>query len=210
MYFIFDDRRFNVAIAPRPLMKDGQACEAALDFDKGDIWLSDQLHGHKRKIKLFHELRHAWKFLRGEQVDEEDDADSVAEMMVMVMHQFDEQGGEPALMAMEPDRASRLPRVPATMMNHSNAPCGYCHAPVAVGSIGSTAPAWNEDMGCWTMDRGIFCTVCEKVTAWRETCTASGMPTGGYLAHPQPRVLPGPEASAWIAKHQQLCGVYMG
>lgn len=209
MLFTLDDRRVPVRIATRTLIVQGQPAMAKYDPASGCIWLSDQLPRHERRRKLFHELRHFWRDVRGLSRDDEEDADDVAEMMILFNDQLAAQGGNDTLEAMVPEMVKRIARPQNGQMLLTNVNCGHCCAAMAVGSIGNGPPSWDADFSVFVMDRGIQCEVCDSVTVWRETCTGEGTPTGGIIPSPPPRVLDRAAAGEWVEQHQAACRARM-
>jgi hypothetical protein len=140
-------------------------------------------------------------------VDDEADATDSAEMMDLLLEQYLAQGGDAVLEALAPDPDAPIGRGTGSTMARTEAECGLCHALTAVGSIANDPPVWSADLGVWTIERGILCGVCDRVTLWRESCSAEGMPSGLIVPHPPPRVLSGPEAGEWLRTHESVCRV---
>lgn len=207
MHFVIDSRQFTVAIAARPLILSGQPAKAKLDRVAGKIWISDQLPKHERRVALFHELRHCWIDAHGYASDVEADADQAAEMMDTVLEQYQQQGGDSVLESLEPLPQPGINKSSVGPLAMTSAHCGHCEAPIAIGSIPQTSPAWSADLGAWVIQRGILCAVCDRVTVWRETSSAEGMPLGAIVPYPPPRVLTGAEAAQWIEENQSVCRV---
>lgn len=209
MLFHVDNRQAPVRISTRTLLVGGQPVMASYDPVASCIWLSDQLPRHERRKRLFHELRHFWRDVRGLARDDESDAEDVADMMILFTDQLNAQGGEEALMRLTPEAKSRIPRPFGGQMYLTSAYCGNCGGAIAVGSIGNGSPEWDRDLNAFVMNRGLLCEVCDRVTMWRESCTEQGTPTGCVIPHPPPRVLDRPAAAAWIAENRDACRVRM-
>jgi hypothetical protein len=207
VHFDINNRRFTVQIAPRALILEGQPSKAKLDRVRGIVWISDQVPSNQRRLILLHELRHLWVDAHGRAADDETDADQAAAMMDTIMQGYLEQGGDAVLEALTPPPETSINRAPVGPLVRFDPTCGYCQARLLIGSIASDPPAWNADLGSWTVDRGGLCEICDRVTVWREMATADGMPLGTFVAHPPPRVLTGPEAGEWIAAHADTCRV---
>lgn len=207
MHFTINAQRYIVTIASRPIVLDGDLCRAKIDHRHGRILICGKLPRHERRRELFHELTHAWRQRRGQPKSEEQDAIESSEMMDFVLAKYLQQGGDAVLESMDPPADAPSNPNPSGPMSRSSAECGYCHAQTAVGSIGNDSPEWSQDTGSWTMGRGILCMICDRVTLWRETCSAEGMPTGFIVPHPAPRVVSGGEAVEWLSRHGQVCQV---
>jgi hypothetical protein len=199
-------RKCVVAISPRPIFVGGESAEAALDAARGLIWLSDQLPKTERRKKLFHELRHFWRLIRGIVDGDEADAIDYSELTDAIWEQFAAQGGDETLAALKPDPEAQIGR-PVSRQMATVINCGDCQAPIAIGSVANDPAIWDEDSSTWVLDRGAWCENCDHVTAWREIATAKGAPTGMLVAYPPPRVLAGDEAATWYAAHQRVARV---
>lgn len=213
MHFQIESRRFSVSIAARPLILAGQPCRAKIDLANGRIWLSDQLPRAQRRVKLFHELAHAWRDGHPAPRDQESEADDLAAFTDSMMEQYLARGGDAVLEALEPEEEAMaragVGRAGSAMLASSIVHCGRCEAGVAAGSVVNGPARWSADHGAYVVERGVLCCVCDAVTIWGEAATAEGMPTGMIVPYPPPTVLTGGAAAAWIAEHQKKCRVVM-
>lgn len=207
MQFKIDGKRYVVRVASSVLTLNGEPCRAKLDRPRRVIWLSPQLPRHERRRELLHELRHAWVDAHGVPGDEEADAAQAAEMMDVLMRQYQEQGGDDTLEALNPPADAPVHRSASGPLAETETMCGFCGARVAPGSILGDPPEWMDELNVWAIQRGMLCGVCDSVTVWREVSTAEGVPKGQLVAHPPPRVLSRAETRKWVTEHQEFCRV---
>lgn len=208
-FSLINGATFTVAIWPRPLFVDGQPAKAKIDYVGRRILISDQLARDERRRALFHELRHCWVQTRGRVSGAEADAIDVAELMDTILDAYTEQGGDDVLLAMhpEPETAPKVRNMAEGPLGQNWAQCGGCRQSVMIGSIHTTPPTWHPSAGVWIVERSMHCDRCEKITAWSEVSDQAGVPQGGIIAHPPPRVLRGEDARRWYAEHADLCDV---
>lgn len=202
MHFDIAGTRYDVAIAPRPIIRDGQPCKAKLDATARRILISDQLPRPERRRALVHELRHAWTAAHGRPADDEGDADDVAAMFEAVTQQLDRQGGTAALEALDPDAPPALARSVATPTGGNSIDCGGCGARVMVGSVNNGPPKWNVTYGQYVVARWMECEACGGFTAWHEVSTQAGEPVGTFVPYPPPVTLRTRAGlDAWLSAH---------
>jgi hypothetical protein len=209
MHFTIDQKPIAVVIAGRPLIKNGQPARAMFDPATDRVLISDQLPRGERERALFHELRHAWIHAHGFSTDAEIDADQSAEMMLTLMRQYAAQGGAELLERLEPEVPETAQRGMGGSMLLAMPRCGNCDAPAAPGSVATSRPEWQADFGMFIVQRGLLCEVCDRVSTWAEIANGEGWPLGTILHFPQPRVLAGVDATAWIRANPETCRVKM-
>jgi hypothetical protein len=205
VYFTIAGKRFVVLVSSRQIIRIGIARRAWFDSSGKRILISADVPREERRRELFHELRHGWTENHGLPGDSESDAISVSTFNDAMLEQFEAQGGNAALIELDPPGDS-VPTRAAPHITRDRQSC-QCGAEVMCGSIASDAPVFNEEIGVFTMPRGMLCPACDRVTVWIETCTPTGTPLGTFLANPQPRMLDGADAAKWIGEHARQIGV---
>ena len=208
MRFTVDSRVYSVIIAARPIVREGEPRLGWCDTVGRRIYLSDELARGDRERVLRHEIRHAWTAAKGLKDSNEADAEDVSAFVEWFDQELAAHGGAAALEALDPPPDS-IPTGSVGRPILNQCACGNCDATVALGSVHSDPSKWNEVVGCWTMQRGMLCPVCDRVTVWCETCSEAGQPLGAFLNVPPPTVLKGEAAIAWQRGHQDVCRIAM-
>lgn len=194
MRFNIDGKMYVATISPRTIFLGGEPCYGRIQEHAdggGQILLAPEpflYHSHRRRT-LFHELRHAWRFTRGDVTGMEPDADDAAEMMDVLLRQYADQGGDATLEALEPTPDARVSYLAPVELRNLYHYCGHCNAPLAVGSIENGPPRYHSASGNWSMERQLPCELCDRRTIWLAGCTPDGVPTGLVYGVPPPRVV---------------------
>jgi hypothetical protein len=192
-------RRWNLTV-------DNERLDGLCDSSTRTIWLDGDLTEEILVDVLRHEHTHCWEFEVGTPRTPEDRANFTSTVSAAFDAEFAAGGGLPALLAMPIDGTRGKPKTDGgNPMNYRAAydrvVCGECGAEIMAGSIVSAEPIANDAVGCFMMQRGCRCPVCDAVQVWQERCTADGTPLGEFY---KPRLITGPEADAWMEQHQDL------
>ena len=209
MRFTVAGKVYVVEISANVIRRGGEERAAWFDPINRRILLSETLPRENRRHALTHELRHAWTHAHGLRADMEADAQDVATFTDWISDALEQQGGNAALMKMEPT-VEPGPSGAVARGITSQRECGYCGAPVAPGSIAGATPRYHVAAGTTVVDRGMCCPACEHVTAWTELCADDGTPRGEYLSEPPPRVLRGADEQAWLERWGEVARVMVG
>ena len=102
MQFRVDPFDFTVTIPAHPLKHHGERVEGLVDEQGRSIHICRSVPPEQRLHVLAHELRHLWQWFYGTPHDAEGDANAVATFTCSLIHQLNRQGGEAALIAMQP------------------------------------------------------------------------------------------------------------
>jgi hypothetical protein len=109
MWFKVRGKFWGVFIAADQIWRQGVPCLGWIDFRHQLILIDAQSAFRRRRVTLFHELRHAWVGLRKPwRTDIEVDASSVACWAGQVLPQYAAQGGDETLRSLRPSRYVKM------------------------------------------------------------------------------------------------------
>lgn len=109
MWFKVRGKWWGVFIAADRIRRNGYPRLAWINYTDRLILIDSDLSFHRRRVALFHELRHAWVGPRGSwQTGDEIDARSVSAWAGQVFPQYAAQGGDATLRSLRPSRYVKM------------------------------------------------------------------------------------------------------
>lgn len=216
MLFDVGPWKYRVLIHPTNLFgDDGQEVAGLCVWIDHEIIISGVIPRERRLAVLLHELKHAWVFTFGDPADTEADAQQSAAFTAMFHKSFPEQGGESALMAMEPvTEDSPPPAQPAqgssTLTWAQASPdggteCGCCGRRFSAGEIATEPAKFVPLTGKTLVQRGVYCEGCNYVQIWNEGVLLDMSPSGAIVG--KLGQLRGTDAVEWLRQHGEQAGV---
>jgi hypothetical protein len=196
--------KYEVGIAPAPIVEGGKLLMGKFYEAEGVIRVSPHVVPQKRPHVVFHELRHAFLVhANGGQLPAtvEADCDLTATFTMNVFKWLWLSGGVPALLALGPGETLRPYPVRRTLGQYRH--CGICRTSMAGGSIEHEHDA---DAPGFLILRG-YCPYCEHVQVWRETAGPAGLPNNDPVG--EPAFVRGREMREYLARHKELGVIYL-
>jgi hypothetical protein len=203
---------YRVVIAPGALFdNDGAECAGLCVWVENAVKISGEIPRERRFDVLLHELRHAWRHHLSVADGDEDDANDVASFTAMCVQELVAQGGEKALMVMEPESDAPAPveretsRTWAQPSPDGGTECGKCGRRFSAGEIATGQPELHPLTGKMIVPRGVYCDGCSHVQEWQEATIFDYSPSGQVVG--KLRWLRGPDATDWLRRFGEQVGV---
>lgn len=193
MRFLVGPYRYKLRIASEPICHEGNEATATISENDRMISVSPDCPPRNRLAAVAHELLHGWVYASGEPSDLEGWCDLAATMAVALLNDLRCQGGEEAIMGLEPGEC--LSATTARAIPGSNYQCAKCRGTIAGGVCGP-----SETPGI--LQLAIYCDHCEHVQRWNETAGASGFPSGLKIG--LPRFERGEAVNRFLADHSSF------
>ena len=103
MYFWIGVEVYTAYVTKDPIFCRGVECLGLAVYRTREILLAPSLPPECRLATLLHEVRHAWQFhFPGTSSTAEDEATTSSSIIMSIMVDFDQQGGESAVIALQP------------------------------------------------------------------------------------------------------------
>jgi hypothetical protein len=220
MRFHIGPWEYAVEITEEKLVDDeGAECVGLCVWMDNRIQISAGIPRQRRLDVLLHELRHAWRHHLGRSIDDEDDANNAASFTKMCIEELVSQGGEKALMAMEPGEAvgdcrpqdpQDCPPQVSIQTWASGAPgggfsCAFCQRPFSPGEIITERERFDEKSGKLIVPRAVYCDGCDHVLEWHEGAMFDGSPNGQAIG--SVRRMRGRDVIEWLKRHGEQVGI---
>jgi hypothetical protein len=170
---------YLVGIASEPIVEGGRAKMGRYLEREKRVEISPDCPANYRLTMAVHELVHGWIVHNGSRPrGTEGLCDFVATVTVSTIRWLNANGGETALLRLQPGEVLQLGA--ARIHLTRNRWCALCQETVAGGSV-DCRPA--EDVA-GVAELTLYCPFCNHVQRWRETMTTGGMPSGMVVGEP--------------------------
>lgn len=177
MIFNLHPWRYRVRVCPGPLLKDGEPVVAMVHAR--EILLCGTLVARERLEYLLDQLRKLREHHHGPLSPE-----YLPSFTADVMRQLLGQGGEPALMRLQPDGTIDSGGTDALSAEPVGCECGTCGTRYGPHQIRNGAPEFRADLGALVLRRSVECEFCNHVMSWAERANGAGNPSGRVVAGP--------------------------
>jgi hypothetical protein len=195
---------YRVGIATEPIERDGRLKLGEYRRFDRTILISPHCAPETRLSTLIHELRHAHLVeLHGGMLPEtvEEDCDSAASFTAMVMKWLHLNGGEVALVRLQPGEFLSAATARQTLRTARR--CAICDAVIAGGAV-EYLPS-RERAGIAQMFA--YCEGCGHVQEWEETMDVTGRPNGDPQG--EPKFHRGEVVTAFLKRHPEAGVVFV-
>jgi hypothetical protein len=196
--------RYRVGIAVQPLARDEQPMLAEYTRATRTILISPHVAPRLRFRTLLHELRHAHLLdTHGGDLPQsvEEDCDSAAEFTGSVLKWLHLNGGEAALVKLQP--GDFLQPATARQALRTARRCAICETVIAGGAV-EYLPS-RETVGLATLYA--YCEGCGHVQEWEETLDITGRPNGDPQG--EPTFHKGEVVTAFLKRHPEAGVVFV-
>jgi hypothetical protein len=196
--------RYRVGVAAEPIVWQGRPVLAQYRRAERTILLSPHCHPDARLQSLIHELRHAHLVeLHGGMLPEtvEADCDSAAVFTAAVLKWLHLNGGEAALMKLQPGEF--LQPATARQVLRTARRCAVCDTVIAGGAV-EFGPS-RARVGVAQLFA--YCDGCGHVQEWEETMDVTGRPNGDPQG--EPTFHRGEVVTAFLKRHPEAGVVFV-
>lgn len=209
---------------------EGRELLGKVDFESRLILLSPVVQPDKRLDILLHEIRHAYAHHHPKPRTEEEECNFFSTIFAQVRKDLAEQGGEIALVRMEPCQLPPLEPEPERVIvteeeewrltppeyvhpNESVAEshgervqCGVCCLTIAGGSVITSEPRWSDRSAGTVCDRTVYCPHCHHLQDWVEGFDrVKNRPSGAVVGEPSYRK--GRVVELFLEEHREAEGL---
>lgn len=205
---------YTVVLSDRSIYdSEGNELEGCAVEGRRLIILSRIVEPSRREEVAEHEFYHCWLFHVPTPKTEEEAAQLHSLVARQFRHDLDTAGGLDVLLNLKATRiqlgrptteGAEMPQGREWKGSGDRTTCGGCDSEVMAGSIHTGPAIAHEPTGRFHVERWMHCDACGIVQVWHEVAASDGMPLGEVRPVPQPKVLRGAEASAWIAEHEAI------
>lgn len=177
MQFNLHPWRYRVRVCPGPLSRDGDPV-GAVAHDT-DILLSGTLKPRERLEVLLDLLRRLREQHHGRLPRA-----GLPGFIADVMRQLLSQGGEPALLRLQPDGMVDAGGMESLGAEPVGCECGTCGTRYGAHQITTAAPEFDDSTGRLIVRRAVDCDFCGHIMSWTEGATGAGAPNGRVMSGP--------------------------